>query len=261
MYVSETFQISLFFTRLLKLNYRKEENKVKERSCPLTISAHVVLIVIFSSLLSPIMFQANHKIWKSAKKQSTQRSYRPGLSRDNCYQENMKETLVNFSLGTFGNVIVPPVSHKSSPSPVKLKKQKASFVQADSGASQHGTARKSPAESQGSYDKCDDGILVEELKLPEVMLHRTQAPQIGCVSRRSLIDVPMHHEFLAGHLNAVTKKDQFDKLKKFETEILCKQDAFERNVMQGTKAIEHLESKLKMVWKYEISIDLEHVFG
>lgn len=149
----------------------------------------------------------------------------------------MKNTLVNFSLGTLSNMPLPP-----------LKNETASIHMEQQSSSQSPT--KSRKVSQGSKknsisgaESLTDGVNIEEINLPEVMLLRASQP--GELRRRGTpIDVTMHHEFLAGHLEAITKKDQFIRLKEFENEVIGKQDAAERNVMAGMKAVDHLERKL-----------------
>ena len=108
---------------------------------------------------------------------------------------------------------------------------------------------------------------MEELKLPEIMLNNPNADsecliesnikspreEEGSQTKRMtgrIIDTSRFEpkrQFLQGFQEAVTKKDQFAKLKAFETEVLKVQDANEKHVLTGIKAVEKLETKLKEV--------------
>ena len=87
---------------------------------------------------------------------------------------------------------------------------------------------------------------MEELNLPDLMLARLRDKDGAPLGP----GVSLQHDFLSGHLGAVTKKDQFERLKKFESTVIGKQDASERNVMQGEGAVGNLELKLKQVISY-----------
>ena len=169
----------------------------------------------------------------------------------------MHETLANFSLGTTGTIPLPPLTKKSGkgtkgPPKVKPLPRKGSAKSQD---------------SQNSYAKQDDGILVEELKLPEIMLRNPNSSpeniiQSAVSSAREddgnltnritgrIIDTSRFEpkrQFLQGFQEAVTKKDQFVKLKAFESDVLRVQDANEKHVLTGIKAVEKFETKLKEV--------------
>ena len=127
----------------------------------------------------------------------------------------METTLANFSLGTTGTIPLPPPGKKQSKGtrgPLKIKPE-------------HQSASAKSVESQSSYAKRDDGILVEELKLPEIMLPN-QSPTNRTESARdkegngthkltgNIVDTSRFEpkrQFLQGFQEAVTKKDQFTK--------------------------------------------------
>ena len=164
----------------------------------------------------------------------------------------METTLANFSLGTSGTIPLPPPGKKQSKGtrgPLKIKPE-------------HQNTSAKSVESRSSYAKRDDGILVEELKLPEIMLPN-QSPTNRTESARdkegnlthkltgNVVDTSRFEpkrQFLQGFQEAVTKKDQFTKMKAFESEILRVQDANEKYVLTGIKAVENLENKLKEVF-------------
>ena len=128
-------------------------------------------------------------------------------------------------------------------------------------------------------------VLIEEIHLPEVMLARTmykkpkawvehdlEAPISGERKPQSQghikdSNLAKHysqpqspsglsprpppysprHKFLTGPQEAVTRRDQYAKMKEFETDVLRKQDTTETHIMSGQKAVEHHEKKLKRV--------------
>ena len=154
----------------------------------------------------------------------------------------MKEAVVNFSLGTTGALPLPPVhkkQFKGTRGPVKIR----SVSRSESASSR---------QSSDSYTKRDDGVLIEELKLPDVMIRNInhETPNYTDETSPRVIDNSKFQPrklFLSGFQEAITKKDQFAKMKAFENDIIRKQDTKERYVLTGIKAVEHLERKLKEV--------------
>ena len=52
------------------------------------------------------------------------------------------------------------------------------------------------------------------------------------------------HQFVETHLGGITKKDQFVKFKDFQSNVLRVSEMFEKGVLSGRKAVEHLERRL-----------------
>ena len=91
-----------------------------------------------------------------------------------------------------------------------------------------------------------DNVYIEELRLPELMLpatldhrtfNRTNSPVLA----------PIGHQFVETHLGGITKKDQFNRFKNFQDGVLKTSEMFEKGVLSGRKAVEHLERKLNEV--------------
>lgn len=196
----------------------------------------------------------SRKSWASSKKPVEvllKKSEIPARKMYTAEEETMKNTILNFSMGTTGGV------HKGE-TRVKKKSPKGAMrgpVKFD---------RRESVESAGSYHKADDGVLVEEIRPPEALLARSKylksqgwaeedlkydktfterENSFGAEKDRNL--ARLKHQFLPGHMEAVTRRDQFVKLKEFESNVLRKQDALETNVLSGVKAVEHLEDKLR----------------
>ena len=165
----------------------------------------------------------------------------------------MELTFANFSFGTTGSIPLPPSEKKppaGSRGPLKVR---------------HGSPQGSS--NQSSCTKKDNGIFIEELKLPEIMLpnqnvtnYTETAQDIDGNAAHQPTDRIINtsrfepkRQFIQGFQEAVTKKDQFAKMKSFETEILRVQDANEKYVLTGIKAVEKLENKLKEVCMYHVS--------
>lgn len=178
--------------------------------------------------------------------------------QDNKKMKNVLNVLYDFSVGTSGSL------------PIQSKKQslrRKSDLQGQD--SRPVSTRKdiSPASRKSIYSELNDGVLVEELKAEEMMLphplasvsssRKKQIPEdydvLDELTERLDHDgyLTFRHTFLPSHHTGVTKKDQFVKMKQFESGILRKQDSSEQNVLSGARAVEHLEKKLK-----EVSYDL-----
>jgi hypothetical protein len=52
---------------------------------------------------------------------------------------------------------------------------------------------------------------------------------------------------LPSHLSTVTKKDQFRKMKEYETHVLRRPDAYRRQILTGTQAVKPIEAHLQQV--------------
>lgn len=174
---------------------------------------------------------------------------------DNKRMKNVLNVLYDFSVGTSGSL---PVQNK------KQSLRKKSDLK-DGQDSRPVSTRKdiSPVSRKSIYSELNDGVLVEELKAEEMMLpHPLASPCI--VSKKKMPEdydvmdelterldhdgyLTFRHTFLPSHHTGVTKKDQFAKMKQFESGILRKQDSSEQNVLTGVKAVEHLEKKLREV--------------
>ena len=208
-----------------------------------------------SNLYKPLS-ESSKKTWSSSKKPiplMLKKSEMPPRKRYSEEEERMKNTILNFSMGTTG-VAGGSDRRSKKKSPKGTMKGPVKFDRSES------------VESEGSYNKADDGVLVEEIRPPEALLPRSRflksqswaeedlkhdktftdrEDSFGALKDRNL--ARLKHQFLPGHLEAVTRRDQFKKLKEFESTVLRKQDALETNVLSGVKAVEHLEDKLRQV--------------
>ncbi|XP_052087694.1 uncharacterized protein LOC127724685 [Mytilus californianus] len=199
--------------------------------------------------------------WASAKwtagKDTASSSPKSAVSRETNHNEgkkmkNVLNVLYDFSVGTSGSLPIP--SKKSTPNKKDYKKEYDD--------SRPVSTRKdiSPVSRKSIYSELNDGVLVEELKAEEMMLPPPLvAPQMKKSPPPADYDVmeelterldndgylTFRHTFLPTHHTGVTKKDQFHKMKQFESGVLRKQDSSEQNVLTGVKAVEHLEKKLK----------------
>lgn len=160
----------------------------------------------------------------------------------------MTDTLQYFSLGTSGTVL-PYTSlpgTKGSKGPVHVD-------------------RCVSVSSQGSYGEMDDGVLIEELGNAETMISNTRYKTKpwayedlaglrdstpSRLSQAAIRDANLQNlrqSFVPSHMMGVTKKDQFMRMKKFESEVVQKEDLFEQNSLTAARAVEHLEDKLQKV--------------
>lgn len=209
-----------------------------------------------ANLYKPPAKRATQKTWKSADKPvpvllKKSEIPTPAKKKYTVGGEKMKNAMLGFSMGTTGSL--PPV-----------KEHRRSAKGAKKGPVR--TISKESIGSEGSYSRADDGVLVEEIRAPDTLLNRSKflKPQgwaeedfkhdqsfhnkeesFGNVKDRNL--ARLKHQFIPGYMEAVTRKDQFVKMKEFEAEVLRKQDALETNVLSGVKAVEHLEAKLRQV--------------
>lgn len=201
--------------------------------------------------------KATHRSWTSAKKPQIRmqlRSHDPrSAKKDGKKKEaNMTDTMMHFSLGTSSKV---PAKHVQTKKKVSEVSQKPVMVQ-----------REDSAISQGSYSKRDDGVLVEEMGLSQTMLANCKyyspkawaeedSRSAGTTEDKPLSQALLRDRNLArlksqvtpNHMQAVTKKDRFCKMKEYESDILRKQDSTEQNVLTGMRAVEHLELQLHQV--------------
>lgn len=169
---------------------------------------------------------------------------------------NVLNVLYDFSVGTSGSVPVPKKNQSNAlPNKKSYKKQ-------DDHDSRPVSTRKniSPVSRKSIYTELEDGILVEELKAEEMMLRHPVIEPV-MIKRTSAEDqdimeelterldkdglLTFRHSFLPTYHTGVTKKDQFTKMKQFESGVLRKQDSEEKKVLTGVKAVQHLEKKLQ----------------
>ncbi len=198
--------------------------------------------------------KATHKSWGSALKETPTLVPRgrlpPKKPLDTTNLNKMTKTMANFSLGTLGTIPVPPL-RKSEHTRISTKPHSSST-----------RSSKIASAQQASLDKVNGHVHIEELKLPEVMLAKTEypisraetqiressptGPSVGWTRDISLLQ--MRHDFLPGRQEAVTKKDQYNHFRDFETGVIRKHDTLEREVLSGIKAVDHLERKLQEVY-------------
>ena len=177
----------------------------------------------------------------------------------------MGDVLFEFSVGTTGSVPAPSPSKAETPPRREKISEFKQDVTVSTAAAERG--RSSSASSEKSiYSQLDDGILVEELDNHEMVL---KSPRMGPTVYQPKKFKPadddfdmirdltqaldsdgyltMKHTFLPTFTAGVTKKDQFDRLVKFEDSVLRKQDCREKKVLSGEKAVRHLERRLEEV--------------
>ena len=206
--------------------------------------------------------RAKHQSWESATKPNIQlvpKGVLPPTKRNTLHEDNMKKTILHFSVGTSGNANVP-ITGKANPTPV----------------SRSTAVLGSRSKSRKSHNA--DGVLIEELTLPEALLAKTNYHNPKSKLERSSRDFSqerhrspdqehdphtgtpkerllplLKREFMPAHLEAVTKRDQLLKMRQFENVVLRKQDVVEQNIMSGVKAVAHLEARLQQV-RYAIAV-------
>ncbi|XP_064629633.1 uncharacterized protein LOC135488766 [Lineus longissimus] len=183
--------------------------------------------------------ESSRRSWDNSKKRPESllpRSQLPKPKVDRLQPDRMHNTLLSFSIGTHGTIPITPKTKQS------------------------GTLSSIGSKQKRKDSYLSDNVLVEEVRLPEIMLptprfhESVSMSQDDCddlnkpVSQGALRDrnlAKLKHQFVSSHLSGVTKRDQFNKFQDFESKILRKQDAMEQNVLSGIKAVEHLENKLK----------------
>ena len=179
--------------------------------------------------------------------------------------------MYNFSMGTAGSM-----PHPGHPTPAELRAGKVSQGGTERQASRpppqrvdttspHGIGTTSPrAESRphSHTSYIQDNTHIEELALPELMipvsrqkttrgLSRTQSPphrlppfstgeDRGTTGRNFM----SRHQFVQTHLAGITKRDQFNRFLDFQKHVLRKEEMYEKGVLTGRKAVEHLERNL-----------------
>ena len=200
--------------------------------------------------------KSTHQPWTSSQKQHInlrEKSKIPRPSANKAYKEGMEKAITDFSMGTTGSLSLPPVKTKKDRY-YRTQKAQADLKLLDE--------KQNLPKSADSYADRDDGILIEELRLPEVMLptSRFYKNEIWIDPGTSENNDPYSHaktkdqnlanfskKFIPSHLSGVTKTDQYRKLKDFQSNVLHMEDGQEKHVLSGTKAVEHLEKKLQEV--------------
>ena len=163
------------------------------------------------------------------------------------HHSEAKEALKNFSIGTVG-ILSHSVANK------RIRRGTKAPVTVEHVGS---------ANSQGSYSRLDDGVLVENLDASQAMIKNVSPSRpvpwadndlssdsynhisMGNLKQSNLRN--LKHKFVSSYLNSVTRKDQFHKMKDFEETVLARSNILERNILSGVKAVEHLELKLQQV--------------
>ena len=178
--------------------------------------------------------------------------------------KKMKDVLFDFSVGTTGSVPVHAVRklHSTPPRRDKIEEFKRETSEARSSV-----PRSVSADSEKSiYTQLDDGVLIEELKPQEMMVRSPRIPIAQFLPKKlppedenyDIMDdltqtldrdglLTYRHTFMPSYTTGITKSDQYNKMKHFESSVLRKQDSEEQNVLSGIKAVEHLERRLKEV--------------
>ncbi|KAL5010730.1 hypothetical protein ScPMuIL_013035 [Solemya velum] len=165
-------------------------------------------------------------------------------------EETMKDVLFDFSVGTSGSI---PNATSNKKSPQKYSEQfheQSTYSRGQSDMS-----------DKSLYTQIEDGILIEELKPQTIMLPSPRSPLLH---RHRLLHsveedydimndlslgrdgmVTFRHSFVPTYVTGITKKDQYVKMKGFESQILRKQDTSEQRVFSGRRNIAQLEQKVQ----------------
>ena len=145
---------------------------------------------------------------------------------------HMKEILKEFSVDTPLRVSRPP--------PVKRHAMSETPVSADHPAQQQPEGVTEP------YPWIDDGVLVEEVGVSDLGV-----PALTPRTRRTMMRLQEHtyqqQQFMPSFLEGVTKRDQFNLMKRFERDVLGLEDTKLQNLFAGHAAVEHAESHLEEV--------------
>lgn len=209
------------------------------------------------------------------KTQTTHTSDSSGDDAERKKLKNVLNVLYDFSVGTSGSVPLPEKKRSDE----LLSKKKLQHQQSEQDSRPVSTRKDiSPVSRKSIYSELNDGVLVEELKAEEMMIPREVFAHLAKkqplsedynvmeeLSERLDRDglMTFRHSFLPTYHTGVTKKDQFCKMKQFESGILRKQDSEEQNVLTGIKAVAHLEKRLEEVSRFLIPIGrkFNHDFG
>ena len=151
--------------------------------------------------------------------------------RDRLMLTQMKDILKEFSVDTPLRVPLPP--------PVKRGAMSETPVSADHPSGQ-------PDGDAQPYPWIDDGILVEEVGVSDLGV-----PALTPRTRRTLLRLQEHtyqqQQFMPSFLEGVTKRDQFNLMKRFERDVLGLEETKLQNLFAGHAAVEHAESHLEEV--------------
>ncbi|XP_071485136.1 uncharacterized protein C6orf118-like [Diadema antillarum] len=207
---------------------------------------------------------ATHKPWESSGKEVPlmhEPTKIPSPRQPHKKEEEMVQALYHFSTGTAGSM--PHPTPELGPDPHGRKAAGLGSSQNRVGAPfpPRNVSPKTTSRLDSPKSYIDDGVLVEELSLPELMLPvsrqkttrglaRTQSPPHrlppfeGRVDRSSISGDLNKQLFVQSHLAGITKRDQFNRFLDFQRHVLRRDEMYEKGVLTGRKAVEHLERKL-----------------
>nr|XP_054753191.1 uncharacterized protein C6orf118-like [Lytechinus pictus]XP_054753192.1 uncharacterized protein C6orf118-like [Lytechinus pictus]XP_054753194.1 uncharacterized protein C6orf118-like [Lytechinus pictus]XP_054753195.1 uncharacterized protein C6orf118-like [Lytechinus pictus] len=204
---------------------------------------------------------ATHKPWESSGKEVPlllAPSKLPSPRRAQSKEEEMVQALYHFSTGTAGSMPHPTPADLLTDQ--RMAKTSSSSPRFASRARSHGASNSDArVDSPASY--IDDGVCIEELAMPEIMLPVSRQKTTRGISRtqspphrlppfekredRSAGGRDLHkQQFVQSHLAGITKKDQLNRFLDFQKNVLRKEEMYEKGVLTGRKAVEHLERKL-----------------
>ncbi|XP_071956489.1 uncharacterized protein C6orf118-like [Antedon mediterranea] len=182
---------------------------------------------------------ATHKPWQSYSEDALllrqpSKLPSPGTSAEK--EKNMSKALYDFSVGTSGSLPLPNIStKKKSKSPSKYREK--------------ATASRLRPNSMASY--ISDNMFIEELEVPDLMLpssgnldHRKSQFSEHSLIQNERREKYEKRQFVTTHLGAITKKDQFERMREFDNTILRKAEMHEKDILSGRQAVQHLERKL-----------------
>ncbi|XP_073229884.1 uncharacterized protein C6orf118-like [Porites lutea] len=187
-----------------------------------------------SKLLKPP--EARHKRWETADKppirlkppcRLTDLPVRKGeLSATELRHKTMADRLVEFSLGPVRNL---PLRNE-------LRTDSEGFKE---------TSIMANEESSKSDKLTGDKVLVEELRLPEIMIPAvTKTKALTSREKSKVEDFLPRQAFVVTYLSYPTKTEQFTSFRKFGDEVMNLGDAHDKGVLTGEKNARNLEHKL-----------------
>ncbi|XP_072036286.1 uncharacterized protein C6orf118-like [Amphiura filiformis] len=219
--------------------------------------------------------RVSHKPWTSSSTDAPipvmrKPSKLPSPRRTKEKDTSMKEAMYDFSMGTAGSLplqggkgLGTPYHKKDGANRDLESRTTFSTARTHSRNQDSRLSTGTPFEAPGYGEQRQnsvasyiaDNVYIEELRLPELMLpasidHRTKnlgrsmSPVLAPIGGADK-DSRTRHQFVETHLGGITKKDQFNRFKNFQDGVLKTSEMFEKGVLSGRKAVEHLEMRLR----------------
>lgn len=157
------------------------------------------------------------------------------LTREQQQHKDMQDTVKEFSFGALGRYSAHSTSNDTT-------QDSASIGQYLSSASQLIRER--------TETDLEKPCLVEELKLPDIMFYASDNAGSQKVSSRKNKEQKTHacsrkRDFIKSHLGHVTKSDQYEAMKNFESNVMNLPDASDKGLLTGDRVVRKLRRRLK----------------